>query len=105
LRRILRPCVPMNSSADFGSAWTPRAELIHVLRLPDFERADAIGTYWGHPETRTFGELLIDLEEDRHLKAVDLGAAPGWSEGSRGRRGELLTAYRGSSRTVCPTSV
>jgi hypothetical protein len=29
-----------------------RAELIHVLRLPDFERADAIGTYWGHPQTR-----------------------------------------------------
>jgi hypothetical protein len=50
-----------------------RAELIHVLRLPDFERADAIGTYWGHPETRTLGELLIDLEEDRHLKAVIWG--------------------------------
>jgi hypothetical protein len=42
-----------------------RAELLHVLRLPDFDRADAIGTFWGHPETRTFGELLIDLEEDR----------------------------------------
>jgi hypothetical protein len=27
--------------------------------LPDFERADRIGTFWGHPETRTFGELLI----------------------------------------------
>jgi hypothetical protein len=50
-----------------------RAELIHALRLPDFERADAIGTYWGHPKTRTFGELLIDLEEDRHLKAVIWG--------------------------------
>jgi hypothetical protein len=24
-----------------------RAELIHVLRLPDFDRADAIGTFWG----------------------------------------------------------
>jgi hypothetical protein len=33
--------------------------------LPDFERVDAIGTFWGHPETRTFGELRIDLEEDR----------------------------------------
>jgi hypothetical protein len=49
-----------------------RAELIHVLRLPDFERADAIGTYWGHPETRTFGELLIDLEENK-AKAVIWG--------------------------------
>jgi hypothetical protein len=36
---------------------TPRAELLHVLRLPDFDRAD--------PETRDFGELLIDLEEDK----------------------------------------
>jgi hypothetical protein len=29
-----------------------RAELRHVLRLPDFERADRIGEFWGHPETR-----------------------------------------------------
>jgi hypothetical protein len=33
--------------------------------LPDFDRADAISTFCGHPETRTFGELLIDLEEDK----------------------------------------
>jgi hypothetical protein len=43
----------------------PRAELLHVLTLPDFERADRIGEFWGYPETREFGELLIDLEEDR----------------------------------------
>jgi hypothetical protein len=50
-----------------------RAELLHVLRLPDFDRADRIGTFWGYPETRTFGELLIDLEEDKTLKAVIWG--------------------------------
>jgi len=50
-----------------------RAELLHVLRLPDFDRADAIGTFWGHPETREFGELLIDLEEDRAARAVVFG--------------------------------
>ena len=50
-----------------------RAELIHVLRLPDFDRADAIGTFWGHPEARTFGELLIDLEEDKAARAVVFG--------------------------------
>jgi hypothetical protein len=50
-----------------------RAELIHVLRLPDFDRADAIGTFWGHPKTREFGELLIDLEEDRTARAVVCG--------------------------------
>jgi len=27
--------------------------------LPDFERADRIGEFWGHPDTQTFGELLI----------------------------------------------
>jgi hypothetical protein len=33
--------------------------------LPDFDRADAIGTFWGHPEMRSLGELLIDPEEDK----------------------------------------
>jgi hypothetical protein len=47
-----------------------RAELLHVLMLPDFERADRIGAFWGHPESRAFAELLIDCEEDRVLRAV-----------------------------------
>jgi hypothetical protein len=50
-----------------------RAELLHVLMLPDFERADAIGEFWGNPKTRTFAELLIDCEEDRVLRAVLVG--------------------------------
>jgi hypothetical protein len=37
--------------------------------FPDFEGADAIGSYWGNPGTRTFAELLIDCEEDRTLRA------------------------------------
>ena len=36
----------------------PRAELLHVLMLPDFERADRIGEFWGYPESRDFAELL-----------------------------------------------
>jgi hypothetical protein len=28
------------------------AELLHVLMLPDFERADRTGAYWGHPGIR-----------------------------------------------------
>ena len=28
--------------------------------LPDFDRADRIGEYWGYPESRAFAELLID---------------------------------------------
>jgi hypothetical protein len=51
----------------------PRAELLHVLMLPDFERADRIGSFWGNPATRTFAELLIDCEEDRTLRVVLVG--------------------------------
>jgi hypothetical protein len=51
----------------------PRAELLHVLMLPDFERADRIGEFWSYPEGRTFAELLIDREEDRTLRAVLVG--------------------------------
>jgi hypothetical protein len=51
----------------------PRAELLHVLILPDFERADRIGEFWGHLESRAFAELLIDCEEDRTLRPVLVG--------------------------------
>jgi hypothetical protein len=41
--------------------------------LPDFDRADRIGEFWGNPKTRTFAELLIDCEEDRTLRVVRVG--------------------------------
>jgi hypothetical protein len=50
-----------------------RAELLHVLCLPDLDWADRIGEFWGHPKTRGFGELLIDLEEDKAARAVVFG--------------------------------
>ena len=40
-----------------------RAELLHVLMLPDFEHADRIGEFWSYPESRTFAELLIDCRK------------------------------------------
>ena len=51
----------------------PRAELLHVLMLSDFERADRIGEFWSYPESRAFAELLFDCEEDRVLRAVLVG--------------------------------
>ena len=52
---------------------TPRAELLHVLMLPDLERVGMIQSYWGNSATRTFADLLIDREEDRTLRAVLVG--------------------------------
>ena len=50
--------------------------------LPDFERADAIGAYWGNPKTRTLAERLIDAEEDPYLRAVLVGILREGSQGS-----------------------
>ena len=52
----------------------PRAELLHVLMLPDLERVGAIQSYWRTRATRTFGELLIDSEEN--LVAHDTPGRP-----------------------------
>jgi hypothetical protein len=59
----------------------PRAELLHVLMLPDFgRRRDRL--VLGNPKTRTFAKLLIDCEEDWTLRAVLVGML---READRGR--------------------
>jgi hypothetical protein len=63
----------------------PRAELLHVLMLPDFERADRIGEFWGNPKTRTFAELLIDCEEPIDLTPLRPHAHTVWRLRGRGR--------------------
>ena len=68
LERRLQERLDRNGST--RSPLLPRAELLHVLMLPDFDRADRIGEFWGNPKTRTFAELLIDCEEDRTLRGV-----------------------------------
>jgi len=41
-----------------------------MLTLSDFERASRIGEFYSNSRTRTFAELLIDIEEDRFARAV-----------------------------------
>ena len=50
-----------------------RAVLPHVLMLPHHQRASRIGEFFGDPRTQTFAQLLIDLEESPHSRAVVLG--------------------------------
>ena len=50
----------------------PRAMLLHVLKLPDHQRATRIGELFGDRRTQTFAQLLIDLEESPHSRAVVL---------------------------------
>jgi hypothetical protein len=64
----------------------PRAELLHILMLPDFERADRIGELWGYPQSRAFAEPLIDCEEDRTLRAVLVGMLREADRSGPGRR-------------------
>jgi hypothetical protein len=50
------------------------ADLAEALAIrSDFDRGDRIGEFWGYPESRTFGELLIDFGEDRVLRAMLVG--------------------------------
>jgi hypothetical protein len=50
-----------------------RAELLHTLMLPDFERANAIGDLWASPKTRSLTELRIDAKEDKLVRALLVG--------------------------------
>jgi hypothetical protein len=50
--------------------------------LPDLERVGVIQSYWGNSATRSFGELLIDCEDDRTRRAVLIGML---REAGRGR--------------------
>jgi hypothetical protein len=54
-----------------------RAVLLHVLMLPDLERVRSIGEFHADPRTRTFAQLLVDLEESPHARAVVLGELRG----------------------------
>jgi hypothetical protein len=63
--------------------------------LPDFDRAEAIGSYWGNPQTRTFAEFLIDCAEDQTLRAPE-SSSPTSSCSGPGRIGRPRDEYGGN---------
>jgi hypothetical protein len=77
-------------SRSSAKAWPrpPRTELLHVLILPDFERADRIGELWGYPQSRAFAELLIGCETRRQspkLLGCTTEPEPRWAVASAAR--------------------
>jgi len=54
-----------------GSA--PRAGLLHILMLPDFERADRIGELWGLPGESRLRRTADRLRGDGAARAVVFG--------------------------------
>jgi hypothetical protein len=50
-----------------------RPSILSALTLPDEERATGIGRLWKDEGTRGMAEMLIDLEEDRALRAAVVG--------------------------------
>lgn len=50
-----------------------RAILLHVLKMPDLERIRSIGEFHSDPRTRSFAQLLVDIEESPHARAFVLG--------------------------------
>jgi hypothetical protein len=50
-----------------------RAILLHVLKLPNLERVRSIEEFYSDPRTRTFAQLLVDIEESPHARAFVLG--------------------------------
>jgi hypothetical protein len=71
--------------------------------LPDFDRADAIGEFWGYPESRSFAELLIDCEEGRILRAVAVLVPHGSGRHAPGRLCEPLWVEVGYGYRRVPT--
>ena len=49
-----------------------RAILLHVLKLPDLERVRAIGDFHSDPRTRSFAQLLVDIEASPEARAFVL---------------------------------
>jgi hypothetical protein len=56
--------IPVSSARESAASPPPHAPDLGI---------DPIDNYWANAATRTFGELLIDCEEDRTLRTVLVG--------------------------------
>ena len=74
----------------------PRAELLHVLMLPDLERADRIGEFWGLKGTETLdrsssSKFVLMYEATQHIMSSN-SRSIGWTRrrmGSPPRRPQV----------------
>ena len=85
----------------------PRAELLHVLMLPDFECADRIGEFWSYPESpnlrRAADRLRGGPDAEGGTRRDVAGSALGLLETAPRRR--KMAARIGNSRSSRDRSV
>ena len=87
----------------FGPA--PRAELLHVLMLPDFERAERIGEFWSYRSTSVYslsvGQDCPEVKERTPLQEASV--ASGGNQHRGRRRIECQFRWESTARSGrCP---
>jgi hypothetical protein len=64
----------------------PRAELLHVLMLPDFDRTDRIGEFYGNPQDKDIRRAV-----DRCRGGFRIGRRPLWGCSGKGAKVPLCS--------------
>jgi hypothetical protein len=68
--------------------------------MPDFERADRIGEFWGYPESRAFPELLIGAKGVKLALRVEDALRSAGTEGADQLVLQIGDAYEETGRSM-----